>query len=310
MTARTASRVALSAALLATVLTTAPATGSCVEPDGRPAAWLGPDGEPLPFADDAAAEEFLRTATVVSSKVLDTGTSKPRRLLLELDGVRARAIFRTVDERAFNINERARRDALLTDSYVNEVAAYRLSRVLGLDRVPPTVLRTLDGEKGSVQLWIEQARTEEEMNERGEKAANPFAWVMQQRMILVWDSLISNWDRNTTNILVDRDDRIWWVDHTRAFRRDTGFDHLEHVTVCERALWRALLEVDDAQIKETVAPLLDGAQVVALVKRRRILVRHLEQRIAAEGEAGVLYDLADAPALLEAARARGELPSS
>ncbi len=272
--------------------------------------WAGPDGEPLPFSDPLQVEEFLVSAAVVERRELATGTSKPVKLLLERDGVRAHAIFRTVDVRGFNINQQARHDSLLTDSYLHEVAAYRLARLLGLDEVPPTVLRTIDGRDGSVQLWIENARTEEEMNGRGETPSNPFAWVMQQRMILVWDSLISNWDRNTTNILVDRGERIWWVDHTRSFRRGTGFDHLEQVTVCERRLWQALTAADDEQLKATLAPLLEGAQLVALVKRRRMLVRHLEQRIAAEGEAGVLYDLADAELLLAAARARGDLPAS
>ena len=267
--------------------------------------WLGPDGERLPFVSDEDAESFLREARVASSEVLGSGTSRPRRLVLERDGVTARAIFRTVDTSAFNINQRATRENLLTDSFVNEVAAYRLSRLLGLDTVPPTVPREIGGVRGSVQLWVENARTQEELAAAGAEHQNPYYWVMQERMILVWDELISNWDRNTTNLLVDASGRLWFIDHTRAFRRTTTLDHLDQVTVCERHLWDALQQLDEAAVRRELSPFLEDTQIVALLKRRGLLLRHFESVLRARGASGVLYDLADAPRLLEARRTAG-----
>ncbi len=272
-------------------------------PDAR--SWLGPDGDPLPFASDQEAESFLREARVVSSAVLGSGTSRPRRLVLERDGVTARAIFRTVDTNAFNINQRATRENLMTDSFVNEVAAYRLSRLLGLDTVPPTVLREIDGVRGSVQLWIENARTQEELTAAGATHENPYLWVMQERMILVWDELISNWDRNTTNLLVDGNGRLWYIDHTRAFRRITTMDYLDQITVCERHLWDALKVLDEDAVRLELSPYLEDAQIVALLKRHGLLLRHIEDLVHLRGESGVLYDLADAARLLAAQRTSG-----
>jgi len=299
---RTVAPVLIAVAVLAAALP-ARADDEAVSSPARH--WLGRDGEPLPFASDGEAEVFLREARVVSSTVLGSGTSRPRRLVLELDGVTARAIFRTVDTNAFNINREARRENLLTDSFANEVAAYRLSRLLGLDTVPPTVLREIDGERGSVQLWVENAHTREELDDTGSQPENPFYWVMQERMILVWDELISNWDRNTTNLLVDATGRLWFIDHTRSFRRTATLDHADQVTVCERHLWDALRGLDEADVRRELSPYLEDSQIVALLKRRNLLVRHLEALLEDRGEAGVLYDLADAPRLLEAHRSSG-----
>ena len=43
------------------------------------------------------------------------------------------------------------------DKFQHEVAAYRLDRMLGLNVVPVSVLRNLDGEMGSVQAYVEDA---------------------------------------------------------------------------------------------------------------------------------------------------------
>jgi hypothetical protein len=44
------------------------------------------------------------------------------------------------------------------ESYKSEIAAYRLDRVRGLDMVPPTVERSVEGESGSLQLWVENCQ--------------------------------------------------------------------------------------------------------------------------------------------------------
>jgi hypothetical protein len=54
--------------------------------------WIGPDGEPLQLTSHEQVCDFLRTAAVVSSAEIPTGISKPRKLLLEEDGVRLHAI--------------------------------------------------------------------------------------------------------------------------------------------------------------------------------------------------------------------------
>ncbi len=127
-------------------------------PGGPNRVWLGPGGKPLPYRTEDEVLDFMRTARVVQSDEIEEGVSEPRKVLLEKDGIRLHAIFRDV-----NYDGRGRTTILadgskvigFRDSYLFEVAAYELSRLLGLDNVPPTVLRTIGGDHGSLQLWIE-----------------------------------------------------------------------------------------------------------------------------------------------------------
>ena len=54
--------------------------------------FLGPDGQALPFRDDAEVLDFLRHASVVSSEPVGSGKSGSVRLLLEANSVRARGV--------------------------------------------------------------------------------------------------------------------------------------------------------------------------------------------------------------------------
>ena len=93
--------------------------------------WQAREGGVLPFRSDAEAIAFLQTAEVVASEEIPGTSGRPLKMVMEKDGVQARAIFRTIDvERARmdNVQEHARG---FRDHYVYEVAAYELSRLLG-----------------------------------------------------------------------------------------------------------------------------------------------------------------------------------
>ena len=44
------------------------------------------------------------------------------------------------------------------DHYANNVAAFELSRMLGMNNVPPGVVRRVGRNKGSLHLWIENSQ--------------------------------------------------------------------------------------------------------------------------------------------------------
>jgi hypothetical protein len=263
------------------------------EPQGGewPLGFLGADGQPLPFISHDQVREFLRTAPIKASYDIPTGTSKPRKLLLEQDGVSLHAIFRTVDNKAFNVNTGASHQVMLRDSFRYEVAAYELSRLLGLDNVPPAVLREVDGQPGSVQLWIEQAPSLADLDEQGTKPPSAQYVDLQKLVIVVFDNLVYNFDRNTGNMLVDRSGKLWFVDHTRTFTRMGALPGSEYIVVCDRKLWQQLKAVDKDQLKRALGPYLDGGQLTALIKRQKTLIRHIEKLIKKKGEGEVLFDL-------------------
>ena len=278
----------ISLVLATVVLVSLPATAPAqTSPSWRP--WYDADGRELPFRSDAELLEFLATAPVTGFKQLSGGINNPRRLDLELTGYRVRAIFRNVDVTKRSGSTAAERSfPSFRDHYSFEVAAYKISRLLGLDNVPPALLYEWNGEKGSLQLWVEDARTEGERLENGESPADPAGWHRQKTSMVVFDNLIFNFDRNHGNQLLDERGKLWFIDHTRSFKRQPNLPYRDELLVLDAGLWERLRSVDDETLRTTLSPYLDTLQVKALLKRRRLLIRHVDQMIDERGEAQVL----------------------
>jgi len=276
--ASNAARWLLTALILTLAATTAAAQSS----------WLDADGQPLPFTSNAAAVEFLANAEVVAQKQLKDGTTKPLKLTLERDGITAHAIFRSVDHKVNQRNvPRQRRE--LRDSYIFEVAAFELSQMLGIDNVPPATLRTLDGKRGSVQLWIENATSESRRMAKGLQPQQPASWHRQKQALAVFDSLIYNFDRNTGNMLFDASGKLWYVDHTRTFKTLPELPWTANIQICDEQFWSALRALKPEQVRAQLSPYLSPLQIRTLLVRRTRLVRKIEQLIAERGIDAVLY---------------------
>ena len=63
------------------------------QPSSAARELLDPEGKPLPFRTNQAVEIFLQTAQVISSESIGEGITRPRKVLLEKDGVRMHAEF-------------------------------------------------------------------------------------------------------------------------------------------------------------------------------------------------------------------------
>ncbi len=258
--------------------------------------WTDPEGKPLPFRSDEELIAFLATAEVKSEKHLSGGVTFPTKLLLEKDGVRADAIFRDIDEQSSMPTFGGGRDSLyFRDSYIYEPAAYKLSRMLGLDNVPPATLRKLKNKNGSVQIWVENARTDKTLKKDGVKAPDPIRWNKQLQMINTFDALIYNTDRNSGNLLITPDWKIWMIDHTRAFRRNTNLQRPDSINQCERGLYQKLKGLDEATVREELKEYLSTYELDALFKRRALLLERLDKLIAERGENKVLYVYTEEP---------------
>lgn len=253
--------------------------------------WMAADKTPLPFAHDDEVLDFLATAEVTASKTLSQGINKCRKLTLQRGDVTAHAVFRTVqvEHKRTRSNSLPSRDTF-RDSYVFEKAAYELSRLLGLDRVPPTVVRTFDGQEGTLQLWIESASTEASLIETG-KAGNAGIRHLQKQVMLVFDNLIYNFDRHQNNILYGPDRKLWFIDHTRAFRGRPELPTRTRLTMVDSRLLQTLREVDERAMRDVLKPYLNHVEADAVVRRKRLLVKRFETLLAERGNGGVIYDL-------------------
>jgi hypothetical protein len=283
--------VAIASALAGQTQAAAPAA----PPAAETMQWLDHDGKPLPFRNDEELLEFLRTADVESSKKLSGGITFPTKLLLVKDGLRVDAIFRDVNEsRNTPIFGGGRGEMYFRDSYIYEPAAYYLSRLLGLNNVPPATLRKYKNEHGSVQIWVEHAVTDKAMG-RGVKAPDPVEWNKQLQMMNVFDALIYNTDRNSGNLLIAPDWKLWLIDHTRAFRRLNALPEGARVNQCERGFYQKLKGLNEDSLRELLKPYLSSYELEGLWKRRNLILERLDKLIAEKGESQVLYDYVFTP---------------
>ncbi len=253
--------------------------------------WKGPEGKPLPFHSDEEILQFLRTAKVVSMKDIGTGITNPQKALLEKDGIRMNAIFRAVNEdKTHAAMAGGGTEMFFRDSYIFELAAYHLSRLLDMTNVPPVVERSLRGNDGSLQIWLEgmmnytQARKEKrEPSDRGR-------WSQQIHMMRFFDALIFNTDRNTGNWMIDDNWNLWLVDHTRAFRRQETLRSSALLVQCDRKLYERVKNLDEGKARQTLKPFLRGYEIDALLVRRKRLIEHFEGLIREKGADRVLFN--------------------
>lgn len=284
---------------LAVVVAAAALAGALVSQAKAPSApmWHGADGSALPFQQPEEIEDFLATATIVENKGIKTGTTGPRKLLLELNGVRAHAKFNSVDELKHRgpTNLGGFTVADVRDYHLYNCAAYRVDLLLGLGRVPPSVPRTVGRRSGTVTLWIEHTLMEKHRQAKRIEPPDPYHWEQQKRIMYVFDNLIGNMDRNLGNILVDRSWNLWFIDHTLAFVTSPLLPNPNGARKCERRLYERLRDLEPSTIRRELEPFLDPAEIDALLARRDKILERLDAEIAARGERLVLFDLRPAP---------------
>jgi len=226
-------------------------------------------------------EEYLRTADVVAIEGIDDGITRPRRVTLQKDGRQARAIFKTVDIESIDLHYTNRFEQVFTDRYAYEVAAYRIDRMLGIGLVPVTVLRTINGELGSLQLWIEGAMDMQDVVDHDLPVGDADLLLQRLMLMYVLDAVIYNIDRNYHNILVRPErDQLFLIDHSRSFRTARKLPSLKEerpIPVPERVA-RSLRELDLEALTAELDGLLKPQQIRAVEARRRLLLDELDHR--------------------------------
>ncbi len=256
------------------------------------ATGLGAQFNAAEQADYDMWEEFLKTAAIVAQKQI-TGplaVTSPWELTLEKDGVRRQALWKSV------LGERV---AGFKETWKGEIAAYRLSRALGLQMVPPTVEREFRGDRGSCQLWVEnwsdlETVLKKKLNPPGIKAAAFSRALCLQR---AFDNLIYNVDRHQRNYLITEDWRMVLIDHSRSFATKKKLIYDEKyregpnfiMASLPRAFVEALKGLTAEGLRAAVGDTLSGDEQAATLARRDLILAWLDKRIAALGEDKVLY---------------------
>ena len=244
--------------------------------------------------EGAAAEEFLKTAKIVSVGNFPTqGVTRPRRVELT-DGDRTLfAVFKTIDEYAQRKEfPDGNTELNFSDSWKYEIAAYELDKLLRLGIVPPVVGRWIQGSEGSLSLWVEDSMTEwERLKVKKLSAPDTVAWNNQMYTVRLFLQLIYDVDfKNVNNLLVAPDWKVYKIDSSRAFRTHKKLFAEESLDRFSRTVIASLRKLTMEQLEASLGQWLSKRQIKALWVRRGLILELADQMVEENGEDTVLFD--------------------
>ncbi len=235
----------------------------------------------------AQQEEFLRTAKVTRTKEAKKGVTGTLMATLSDGTTTHQASIQTIDQSMMRFESSRGVELNFRDYWGYNVAAYRLAVMLGLDMIPPSVERRHGDKPAAFTWWVDDVMMDE-LGRVKSKTRPPdiIYWGAQNAVILVFDALIGNVDRNQGNMLIDKQWKVWMIDHSRAFRLAEKVKNLAVIRRCERTMFARLKALDAATLKAELDDYLTRYEMDALLERRDAIVAHIE----ALGPAA-LYDL-------------------
>ena len=238
-----------------------------------------------------AHENFLKKAKIVSAKDLGVGVTLPKKLTLEMNGVTRYAVFKSIDDSKGRMATYAKGqgEVAFQDSWQCEIPGYVVDMIIGLGWVPATVERTVNGETGSVQLWIQSRFSEAERNKQGVNPTDTVQWRRNVLKMRLFDELIYNVDRHANNVLITEDFDLRLIDHSRAFRPYDKLKSPEVLTQFSRELLEGIKKLEYQDLRKKIGRYLQNGQIQALIKRRDLILALADKLVLERGAAAVLY---------------------
>ncbi len=250
------------------------------EAGGEPSMKTTHDAAPPPAFENV--EKFLKTAPITNVRKTDMpGRTEPWRVVLSDGHDTRRAIFKYIDRR---------RPSPLADSYHYELAAYEISKFLGLSLVPAAVERQIEDMPGSLSLFIENSFSESDRKSGQVKPADPESFSRAMADLRVFISLVNDTCANDQDVLIRKDDwAVFRVDFSQAFAPGDKDALACKIDRCSRKLYRKLAAWEDKTVSQIMAPYLSQGEIQGLQARRRLLVKTIAALIKERGEEAVLF---------------------
>jgi hypothetical protein len=245
---------------------------------GLPVLAGTPAQSPSAPLSDAQKETFLRKAKVVRTTDSPLGITGTLHATLSDSRITHEASIQTIDVRKMVFQSAQGTELNFKDSWKFGIAAYRLDRLLELRMTPVSVERSHKGNDACVTWWVDDVLTLElDRHNKKIEPPDPAVWNDQMNIVRVFDQLICNIDRNLGNLVIDKQWRMWMIDHSRAFRPGDDIREPKNLTRCDRALLDAMKRLTEPQLKKTLGRWLVSPEIKGLLGRRDRIVALFEK---------------------------------
>jgi len=222
----------------------------------------------------AQKEEFLLNAKVVKAQNAAKGITDTQRATLTDGTLTHDASIQTHDEFQAKAELPSGTEFNFKDTWMFNLAAYKLDRLLGLNMIPVTVERRYEGKSGSFTWWVDDVTMDEgERTKKKAEAPDSDNWNDQMHIVRVFDQLIYNEDRNLGNLLIDKSWQIWMIDHTRAFRTLPNLREPKNLARCDRDLLAKLKQLNTETLTKELGKYLRPLEIKGLLARRDRIVK-------------------------------------
>jgi hypothetical protein len=157
-----------------------------------------------------------------------------------------------------------------------ELATYHLDQLMGLELVPPTISREIDGKSGALQLWYPDTLTETQRRKQKISMGGWCPMTPQFELVTVWDLLLLNTRRSEDALLYRQ--RSWQIrltNHSKAFSTQRSLPNRLRVgdLRLRPGVLSALKDLDESGLTEALSSFLDKKQIGALLSRRDQLLK-------------------------------------
>ncbi len=205
-------------------------------------------------------EEYLKAAEVVEISEIGIGVTDPKRATLAHGGPVASISWKPHTP---------------GESYKAEIAAYELDKLLGLNMVPVTVEKRINGELGAAKMWVTPTRSLRQLG--GPPTRHVRMWELQLIRAKMFDGLIYNADLNLDNWLVDPSWNLILIDHNRAF---TPLRVLaRELTRIDVDLWEKMKVLDEPTLRSVLGEWLNDSEIRAILERREMMERTISRLV-------------------------------
>lgn len=223
-------------------------------------------------------ERALCEVKVIKMERIGTGVTDPFRATADPGGPIARFAWKPLSPGL---------KSGFMESYKAEIAAYQLDRMLGLNRVPPAVERTIDGKRGAAIYWIENTRNWDA--KAPPKGPEP-QWSHEIVRMKMLDLLIANIDRNQGNLIYDADWHLFLIDHSRAFTGKKDLSRIAELGSVDQALWVKMQALTFDSLKARLGRWVNDKELKAMIIRRDLIGKAIKKLVQKKGEGATFFD--------------------